>query len=159
CVLRGRHMEYEMPGEDPAVFPDFPTFAEDKYHEIPAAALREMIRRTAFAVASAENTKFGATTGILWELHGNKAKLVAPDGRRLVTGEGAGKAHGTHTTEGQMPAAPAKAMSLLERNLQEEEEPVRVSIRPNEILIQTERSTIYSRLVEGRFPNYRQVLP
>jgi DNA polymerase-3 subunit beta len=159
CVLRGRHMEYEMPGEDPAVFPDFPTFAEDKYHEIPAGVLREMIRRTAFAVASAENTKFGATTGILWELHGNKAKLVATDGRRLALCEGSARAQGSHTTEGQMPVAPAKAMSLLERNLQDEEEPVRVSLRPNEILIRTERATIYSRLVEGRFPDYRRVLP
>ena len=51
------------------------------------------------------------------------------------------------------------AVTLLERNLQEPEESVRVSIRPNEILIKTDRSTIYSRLVEGRFPNYQQALP
>ena len=45
CTLVGRHMEYEMPGEDPTIFPDFPTFAEDRYHEISSGVLRDMIRR------------------------------------------------------------------------------------------------------------------
>ena len=50
-------------------------------------------------------------------------------------------------------------MSLLERNLQDDEEPVRVCLRPNEVLFRTGRAVIYSRLVEGRFPNYREVIP
>jgi DNA polymerase-3 subunit beta len=36
---------------------------------------------------------------------------------------------------------------------------VRIAVRPNEVLIKTERAMIYSRLVEGRFPPYQQVLP
>src|SRR4051794_36186106 len=53
CTVRGTisSLEFEMPSEDPAQFPDFPTFAEDRYHEISAGALRDMIRRTVFAVA------------------------------------------------------------------------------------------------------------
>jgi len=54
---------------------------------------------------------------------------------------------------------PTKAMSLLERNLQDPEEVVRVSLRPNEVLFKTERAMIYSRLVEGRYPAYREVFP
>src|SRR5439155_8044771 len=76
CVVRGQFNEFEMPGEDPAIFPDVPAFAEDKYHEMTAGALREMIRRTEFATA-AESAKFGATTGVLWELEGDRARLVA----------------------------------------------------------------------------------
>jgi DNA polymerase-3 subunit beta len=48
CVVRGQFNEYEMPSEDPANFPDIPNFAEEKYHEIAAGVLREMIRRTIF---------------------------------------------------------------------------------------------------------------
>ena len=59
----------------------------------------------------------------------------------------------------QMPVVPAKAMNLLERNLTEPEEVVRISFRPNEVLMKTERAMIYSRLVEGRFPSYKQVIP
>ena len=50
-------------------------------------------------------------------------------------------------------------MQLLERNLQDADETVRVTLRPNEALFKTERAVIYSRLVEGRFPDYRAVMP
>src|SRR5260221_6909627 len=50
-------------------------------------------------------------------------------------------------------------MGFLERNLQDDDETVRVCIRPNEALFRTERAMIYSRLVEGRYPNYPEVFP
>src|SRR5262249_32699231 len=135
------------------------SFAEEKYHEITAGVLREMIKRTIFAVASAEHSRFGATTGILWELEDEKATLVGTDGRRLAMMSGPAQAKGGHSTKGQMPVVPSKAMIMLERNLTESDELVKISFRPNEVLIKTERSMIYSRLVEGRYPNYRQVIP
>ncbi len=157
CIIRGQYNEFEMPGEDPGDFPDVPEFTGDKYHELAAGELREMIRRTIFAVA-AENPRY-ALTGIMWELEGTTAKLVATDGRRLAVVEGTATAHGDHTTKGQTPVVPTKAMGLLERNLQDPDELVRVSIRPNEALFKTERAMIYSRLVEGRYPPYREVFP
>jgi len=159
CVIKGERNEFEMPGEDPSAFPDIPTFAEEKYHELTAGVLRDMIRRVIFAAANAEHSRFGATTGVLWELEGDKATLVATDGRRLALMHGQAQAHGGHTTKGQTAVVPVKAMSLLERNLTEPDETIKISIRPNEVLMKTERAMIYSRLVEGRFPNYRQVLP
>src|SRR5438270_1034310 len=81
CVVRGQFNEFEMPGEDPAAFPDIPSFAEEKYHELSAGVLREMIRRTLFSAAASEHTRFGATTGVLWELEDEQARLVATDGR------------------------------------------------------------------------------
>jgi DNA polymerase-3 subunit beta len=159
CVVRGQSNEFEMPGEDPSAFPDLPAFAEENYHELTAGTLRDMIRRTIFAAAAAEHARFGATTGILWELEDSQATLVATDGRRLALVHGQAKPHGGHSTKGQMPVVPTKAMTLLERNLTEPDEVVKVSLRPNEVLIKTERAMIYSRLVEGRFPDYRKVMP
>ena len=158
CVVRGKFNEFEMPSDDPANFPDIPSFAEEKYHELTAGVLREMIRRTQFAVAVGE-ARFSATTGILLELDGDQAKLVGTDGRRLALAQGPAKAHSEHSTKGQMPVVPAKAMNLLERNLNEDEEVVQMAVRPNEVLIKTERAMMYSRLVEGRFPPYQQVIP
>ena len=159
CVVRGQFNEFEMPGEDPSVFPDIPDFIEDKYHELSAGVLREMIRRTLFSAAAAEHARFGATTGVLWELEDGKARLVATDGRRLALAEGPATAHGDHSTKGQTPVVPAKAMNLLERNLHEDDELVRVCLRTNDVLIKTERAMIVSRLVEGRYPDYKRVLP
>jgi DNA polymerase-3 subunit beta len=157
-IVRGQSNEFEMPGEDPAHFPDFADFAEERYHEIQAGVLREMIRRTIFAAATSEHAKFN-TTGILCEFDDEHARLVATDGRRLALTIGPAKPQGGHSTKGQMPVVPTKAMSLLERNLQEPEEVVRISLRPNEVLMKTERATIYSRLIEGRYPDYRRVIP
>jgi DNA polymerase-3 subunit beta len=158
CLVRGQFNEFEMPSEDPANFPDVPAFAEEKYHEIAAGTLREMIRRTIFA-AAVENPRY-AVTGILWELEPDGVvRLVATDGRRLAVVQGTSTAQGGHHTQGQTPVVPTKAMSLVERNLQDPDEIVRVSMRPNEMLFKTERAMIYSRLVEGRYPAYREVFP
>lgn len=159
CLVQGTSTEFRMSGEDPAAFPEFPAFNEEKYHELTAGVLRDMIRRVSFAVSSAEHSKYGATVGVLWELDGENISLVATDGRRLALINGLGQEKGGHSTKGQTPVVPLKAMSLLERNLVEPDELVKVSFRPNEVLMKTERAMIYSRLVEGRFPNYRQVIP
>ena len=158
-VVRGNTNEFDMPGEDASAFPDVPAFAEKSYHEVTAGALREMIRRTIFAAASEGQGRFGATTGVLWELEDETIRLIATDGRRLAVTTGPAKPYGGHTTQGKMPVVPAKAMTLLERNLTEPEEVVRITFRQNEVLMKTERAMIYSRLVEGRFPSYKQVIP
>jgi DNA polymerase-3 subunit beta len=157
CELRGQTNEFEMPSEDPANFPDVPAFTEEKYHEITAGALREMIRRTIFAAAT-ENPRY-KVTGTLWELENTSAKLVATDGRRLAVAQGTATAQATHTTKGQTPVVPTKAMALLERNLADPNETIRVCLRANDALFKTERAVISSQLVEGRYPAYQEVFP
>jgi DNA polymerase-3 subunit beta len=160
CVIKGTEstLEFEMPSDDPGQFPDFPTLDEDRYYEVSAGVLREMIRRTAFAAAD-EKARY-SMSGVLWELDKDEVKLVATDGRRLALASGLATGYGGHTTKGQSPIVPSKTMALLERNLQEDaEELVRVCLRPNEVLFRTGRAVIYSRLVEGRFPDYKQVIP
>ncbi len=157
CLVRGQYNEFEMPSEDPANFPDVPAFTADQYHELTAGQLRDMIRRTIFA-AAVENPRY-AVTGVLWELEDNQARLIATDGRRLAVDQGTATPFGGHDTKGQTPVVPTKAMGLLERNLSDAEEIVRVSFRPNEVLFKTERAMVYSRLVEGRYPAYREVFP
>lgn len=156
-MVTGAHTEFEMPSEDAENFPDIPTIADKKYHEITAGNLRTMIHRTVFAAAK-ESTRY-AMTGVLWELEGSQAKLVATDSKRLalITGE----AHdvGGHDTKAGQHLVPTKAMSLLERNLHDDTELVRVNLRSNEVLFQTARAMIYSRLVEGRYPPYKDILP
>jgi DNA polymerase III subunit beta len=159
CRVLGATNEFEMPGEDPAAFPDVPTFDQEKYHELSAGVLREMIRRTVFATATGEQLRYGATTGILWELEGEEASLIATDGRRMALAKGPATSAGDHSTKGMTPVVPAKAMALLERNLSEAEEKVRISFRANEVLMKTERAMVYSRLVEGRFPDWRKAMP
>ena len=75
-----------------------PAFTEEKYHEIPSGVLRDMIKRTLFAAATEGQVRFGATTGVLWELEDEKAALIATDGRRLAMMTAQAKPIGDHTT-------------------------------------------------------------
>jgi DNA polymerase-3 subunit beta len=156
CLIRGAQNEFEMGGENPSEFPDVPAFDSEDYHELSGGLLREMIKRTVFATAT-ENPRY-ALTGVLWELEGDQARLVATDGRRLAVACGPAHSHGKHDTS-HPHVVPAKTMQLLERNLQDPDEKILVCLRPNEALFKTERAMIYSRLVEGRFPPYREVFP
>ena len=58
-----------------------------------------------------------------------------------------------------LPVVPSKAMSLIERSIADDDSEVFVAIHANDILVKSSNSTISSRLVEGRFPNYRDVIP
>jgi DNA polymerase-3 subunit beta len=152
--------EYEMPGEDPASFADIADFAAgERYHELAAGDLQRMIRRTVFAAAKDEG-KY-AMRGVLWDMEEKKARLVATDGKRLAVSSGPCIAQGEGEKKGHSHLVPPKAMSLLERILADGDasQPVQVSLRNNDALFKTERAVIYSRLVEGRFPPYRDVIP
>lgn len=156
-TVRGQTTEFELGCEDPATFPDIPSVNGDGYHEINGGTLRTMIHRTSFAAAN-ESPRY-AITGTLWELEGGTVRLVATDGRRLAVAEAPAKASGNHGTKGGLHVVPTKAMQLLEKNLHDPDEQVRVTIRADEALFQTGQATIYSRLVEGRYPNYKEVYP
>ena len=73
--------------------------------------------------------------------------------------KGAGEPIGGHHTPGTNTIVPTRAIQLIERALSDKDETVDVAARSKDILVKTPRCTIYSRLVEGRYPNWRQVLP
>ncbi|MBX9579186.1 MAG: DNA polymerase III subunit beta [Gemmataceae bacterium] len=149
---------FEMPGYPVEEFPDFPGFDDGgKYHEVSAGVLRAMIRRTAFAADKKDSTRF-ALSGVLWEADGKTARLVATDSKRLAVCEGPAALFGPPEATKGSHLVPAKAIGLLERNLTDDGELVRVALRPNEALFQTDRATIYTRLVEGRYPPYRDII-
>jgi DNA polymerase-3 subunit beta len=73
--------------------------------------------------------------------------------------EGPAQAIGGHATGDSMTIVPTHSMQLIERALTDADAEIQVAARNNDILIRTPRVTIYSRLVEGRFPKWREVLP
>lgn len=150
---------YRMASYPVDEFPDVPTLdAAGRYHEINAGLLRTMIKRTAFAADKKESTRF-ALSGVLWEAEGKQAKLVATDSKRLAVCTGDATMFGEPETTKGSHLVPAKAITLLERNLTDDGELVRVALRPNEAMFQTERWMIYTRLVEGRYPPYKDIIP
>jgi DNA polymerase III subunit beta len=152
--------KFNLPGGDPAEFPDIPGFDDGgKYHEINAGVLKTMIKRTAFAADKTEATARWAVTGVLWEAEGKKARLVATDTRRLALTEGPAEIHGGKDEKTNSHLIPQKAIQLLERSLSDDGELIRIVLKPNEAMFQTGRALIHTKLVEGRFPPYRDIIP
>jgi DNA polymerase-3 subunit beta len=150
---------YELPGGDPAEFPDVPPFeAGDRYHEVTARVLRALIRRTEFAAEKKESTRW-AVTGVLWEADGEHVRLVATDTKRLAMATGPAEVVGEAEAKGPSHLVPLKAVRLLRDLLTDDGERVRISLRPSMALFQTERAVLHTQLVEGRFPPYRDIIP
>lgn len=156
--VRGGHSEFRLPVENPAEYPDVAKFEESKYFAVPARNLREMIRRTIFAT-DPESSRY-ALGGVLFEFQAEVLKLVATDSRRLALMQTGCSAVGGITPPPAPPVVPQKALQLLERTLGDSEEPVHIAVRhPNEVLFKTPQATLFTRLVEGRFPKYQDVVP
>ncbi|TWU56893.1 DNA polymerase III subunit beta [Rubripirellula tenax] len=155
--VRGSRSKYRLPGNNPDEFPAVVGFDENKYHVLPTRLFREMVKRTVFAT-DPESSRY-ALGGVLLELEENTVTAVGTDGRRLARMEGVGESIGGHQTTGSSTIVPTRAIQLMERALSDKDETVDVAARSNDLLLRTSRAVIYSRLVEGRYPNWRQVLP
>lgn len=150
---------FEMPSLDVNEFPDIPAFDDGgRFHEITAGTLRTMIRRTAFSADKKDTTAKFSLTGVLWEAEGKDARLVATDTKRLAVCSGPANIYGVADNVKAVHLVPLKAVTLLEKNLTDDSEVVRVGLRANDALFQTERATIYTSLVQGKFPPYKDII-
>lgn len=155
--VRTGSSEFRLSTEDPAEFPDVEGFADENYHTIGGKTLKHLIQRTIFAT-DVESTRY-ALGGVQMELTADKITLAATDSRRLAVIKSSCSAQGSVSEEVQKPVIPRTAMALIERSVADDDADVWVSVRNNDVLIKSGHSTIYSRLVEGRFPNYQDVIP
>jgi len=156
ALVKAPRSEFRLPVEDPLEFPTVATFPEGPCFELSAALVRELVRRTVFATDN-ESSRY-ALGGVLVELSADKVIAVGTDGRRLAKMEGPCQAHGGDAGEAQ-PIVPARAMTLVERCLGAADSPVHIVPRSQEILVRTGGTTVSARLVEGRFPRWRDVFP
>ena len=155
--VKGKRSKFKLPGNNPDEFPSVTGFDEDKYHVIPTRLFREMVKRTVFATDS-DSSRF-ALGGVLLEMEDTRVTAVGTDGRRLARMEGTGESVGDHQTTGSSTIVPTRAIQLIERALNDKDETVDVAARNNDLMVRTPQAVIYSRLVEGRYPNWRQVFP
>lgn len=153
---------FKVLGDDPADFPQVPEFPASGAFGVEADDLVGMIRRTLFATAK-ENTRY-ALNGVLWEVEGTSVTLVATDGRRLSLVKGKCR-DGSEVKRTAI--VPSKAMLLIERcltDLADAKGIVRVVLGEKDILLESppadgSKRIVYSRLVDGHFPKYDDVIP
>ncbi len=156
-IVRGQRSRFRLPSIDPLEFPHVSEFTADSYHLLPARLMKELIRRTLFATDT-ESTRY-ALGGVLLEMKNETITAVATDGRRLAKMEGEAQVIGQPGDEDVMTIVPSRSMQLIERSLTDGETEVKIVSRGNDFLVSSPKATIVSRLVEGRFPHWRDVMP
>ena len=156
-LVRGERSEFKLSGGNPDEFPEVASFVDENYHELPARLLRELIRRTLFATDT-ESSRY-ALGGVLLEFGADKVIAVGTDGRRLAKMEGPCQTVGKCEGDELATIVPAKSMQLIERAFSDLDADVRIAAHANDILLKSPRAMVYSRLVEGRFPKWRDVFP
>ncbi len=146
---------FKMPVTSTDDFPALPMPDLDKYHAIDAEALNECIQRTEFAT-DPQSSRY-ALGGLLFDLRENKAFIVATDGRRLAKCEAKARSVNGHRTSESI--VRGESIKLIARALSGVKGEVKLFVRSNECFIVTEQATFYARLLEGRFPKWRDVFP
>lgn len=141
-----------LPKADYPVLPEFPD--KDNYL-ITKAMLKTMLKRTSFAVSNDE-TRY-VLNGVCFIAGKGTLKLVATDGRRLsyIFRDGIDK-----KVEHQA-IIPTKAVNEIQKIISNDEknDNVKAGVTENQIAFKVDSITIVSRLIEGTFPNYEQVIP
>ena len=157
-LITGKQSRFELQGQNPDEFPDVVDFNESSYYEVAPGVLRELIKRTLFAT-DAESSRY-ALSGVLLEMDENSIVAVGTDGRRLAKMEGPLKVEGKPENMAST-IVPSRAMQLIERMLSSanDDTGIRLAARENDLLVSHPNGVFYTRLVEGRFPKWRDILP
>ncbi|MGH9164576.1 MAG: DNA polymerase III subunit beta [Acidimicrobiales bacterium] len=114
-----------------------------------ADALRQVVR-----AASSDDAR-PILTGVLMAAEGSGLRMVATDSYRLAVRDLAGV---SVLREGQQVLVPSRALTELQRLLSGAED-VTLQLGEHEVTFQVGRTRLTSRLIEGEFPNYRQLIP
>lgn len=139
-----------LPAEE---FPTLPVFKDAEAIKLEQVVLKEMIDLTSFAV-SFDETRY-ILSGILFKIKKNNLSLVATDGKRLAIIDRKLK---QDTDKDISIIIPIKTIQELTRSLKNEGE-LSVILSANQALFDLGNPVIISRLIEGEFPDYRQVVP
>src|SRR5581483_11543865 len=158
CCVRSGASFYKINGLSAEEFPPLPKFKDDKKVAVPQEKVRGMMKKTSFAISTDESRY--VLNGIFISLKEHKMTMVATDGRRLALVDE--DVDVSEKSQGEF-IVPAKAVNELNRLLQDKGEvELRYSDNQAAFTLKDEKGSsilIITKLIEGNYPNYRQVIP
>ncbi len=134
-------------------FPAFPAVKFDGGWKATAGNLQKLITHVAFAASTEESRPI--LNGVLWELRPDRMRMVATNGHRLA------RMDVPTATAGGAQAdliVPPKALEQI-RKLFSAEDEIEVARSENHLGFRSSTTQVFTRLIEGPYPNYEQVIP
>jgi len=143
--------KFKLLGLPKSEFPSFPAVQFEKAARIPSGELQKLIGHTAFAASTEESRPI--LNGVLWELRQDMMRMVATNGHRLAKME-------VPVSGGQKSdlIIPPKALEQIRRLFAAEEE-LEVAQGENHLGFRSPFTSVFTRLIEGPYPSYEQVIP
>jgi DNA polymerase-3 subunit beta len=158
CSVRSGSSFYKINGLSAEEFPPLPKFKEDKKVVLTQETMKGMLKKTSFSISTDESRY--VLNGILICLKDHKMTMVATDGRRLALVDE--QVELSEKSQGEF-IVPAKAVIELNRLLQDKGEvEIRYAENQASFTLKDEKGSsilIITKLIEGNYPNYRQVIP
>ena len=144
---------YKLATMNPEEFPELPKIEIENSIEIEQNALKNMIRKTIFAVSTEESRPI--FTGCLFETENNKLNVVAVDGFRLAL-----RSIFLKTKTNDFNAViPGKTLNEVNKILSDSFEPIKIGVAKNQALFEMDNCKIVTRIIDGEFLNYKNVIP
>lgn len=145
--------KYTLPGGDPEDFPELPPVEKKALFKIHADVFKRIVGKTLFAVSRDEMRP--VLTGLFMRIRPGSLTVVATDGHRLsrLTREGI-----DYDGDSIDVIIPMKALNLIQRTIQDEEV-IEITLAETKASFATERLSLITRLIDGRYPNYESVIP
>ena len=144
---------YKLATMNPEEFPELPKIEVENSIELEQNVLKNMIRKTIFAVSSEESRPI--FTGSLFEVKDNQLSVVSIDGFRLALR----KQFLEEKTNDFSAVIPGKTLVEVNKILSDSFEPVKIGVAKNQALFQLDNCKIVTRIIDGEFLNYKNVIP
>ena len=152
-VIESEGSQYNLSTMNAEEFPLLPTIDVQKTISIPQKAFKDMIKRTSFAVSIDENRPI--FTGCLLDVNKSSLNVVAVDGFRLAQ-----RVAPVFTDSEEFKAiVPGKYLNEVSKILLDVDDLIKISISKNQALFEIENCKVVSRLLEGDFLDYANVIP
>ncbi|MFZ5806892.1 MAG: DNA polymerase III subunit beta [Verrucomicrobiota bacterium] len=153
ATIRAGNAFFRIKGLAEEEFPPFPKAQSAHVFKTDQKTLKDMFRKTTYAMSTDESRY--VLNGAFLSFKDNKLTVVSTDGRRLALVEQPLEFPKTSELEVILPT---KAVNELQRLLADEGE-VTIGVDENQITFNLGSIFLVSKLIEGKYPNYRQVIP
>lgn len=152
--IRSGKSKFHLIGLDSSEYPLLPEIQEDRQFVVHADSLKSIVRETVFAVSTSENRP--VLTGVLWQVEDGELTCVATDSHRLARR----KIVFEQPIEGEYNIViPGKSLNDLSKIIGDSTHPVYIAITNQQVLFKTEDVLLYSRLLEGKYPDTSRLIP
>lgn len=156
--IRAGFAEFTIPTADPNEFPAFPENTSPDSITLKASALSKAIRRTIWAT-DPESSRYGLG-GIKLAAERESTEFIATDSRRMAIYRAACSIDSPSKELPTNTVVPAKSMAIVEKLAAANPEvDVTIQIQTSSVTFQIGSQKLFTRLVEGRFPRYQDVIP